>query len=326
MKTIKGGNQPDLIRTNNNIREAVQMWLEDWIEAEEIFGKIEDWDTRQVTDMSHLFHSDGYQDDDSLSDGQGNYFNENISKWNVSNVTDMHDMFNEAHKFNQPLNKWDVSNVTDMSRMFEYAYNFNQPLDKWDVSNVKYMSGMFSKTSKFNQPLNKWDVSNVGDMNYMFFDAKSFNQPLDKWDVRSLNTEDMFAFAKSFNQDLTSWNVEDYDNFIEKDLMFEYAPMAKVNYPSRGIHERRRIGVDNKRRFNTLLSSARTHLKNNKDDSKSATREKALSVMKDKLKSEASQGEHPWYTKFGGKKKRKTKRRKSLKKKQRKTKRKVVNE
>jgi hypothetical protein len=132
----------------------------------------------------------------------------------------------------------------------------------------------------------------------------------------------MFAFAKSFNQDLTSWNVEDYDNFIEKDLMFEYAPMDKINYPSRGIHERRRIGVDNKRRFNTLLSSARRHLKNNKDDSKSATREKALSVMKEKLKSEAAQGEHPWYTKFGGKKKRKTKRRKSLKKKQRKTKRK----
>ena len=322
MKTIKGGNQPDLIRTNNNIREAVQMWLYDREDAEEIFGHIKDWDTRQVTDMSHLFHGDGYMDDDTLSDGQGNDFNDNISKWNVSNVTDMHEMFCEAEEFNKPINNWDVSNVTDMSRMFEFAYNFNQPLDKWDVSNVESMSGMFSKTSKFNQPLNKWDVSNVGDMSWMFFDAKSFNQPLNKWDVLANNTQDMFAYAKSFNQDLTSWNVEDYDDFIEEDLMFQYAPMDKVNYPSKGIHERRRIGVDNKRRFNTLLSSARRHLKNNKDDSKSATREKALSVMKEKLKSEAAQGEHPWYTKFGGKKKRKTKRRKSLKKKQRKTKRK----
>ena len=35
-----------------------------------------------------------------------------ISNWDVSKVTDMKEMFYNAHSFNQPLNNWDVSNVS----------------------------------------------------------------------------------------------------------------------------------------------------------------------------------------------------------------------
>ena len=59
------------------------------------------------------------------------------------------------------INTWDVSNVTDMSDMFKNAINFNQPLNNWDVSNVAAMSSMFFGARNFNQPLNNWDVSNV---------------------------------------------------------------------------------------------------------------------------------------------------------------------
>ena len=58
-------------------------------------------------------------------------------------------MFQEASSFNQPLNKWNVSNVTDMDDMFLKASSFNQPLNKWDVSNVTTMDDMFE--SKFFQ-------------------------------------------------------------------------------------------------------------------------------------------------------------------------------
>ena len=34
------------------------------------------------------------------------------------------------------INNWDVSNVTDMSEMFQNATSFNQPLNNWNVSNV----------------------------------------------------------------------------------------------------------------------------------------------------------------------------------------------
>ena len=76
------------------------------------------------------------------------------------------------------ISNWDVSNVTDMAWMFDDAHSFNQPLNNWNVSNVKYMGEMFFEATSFNQPLNNWNVSNVEDMENMFRDATSFNQPL----------------------------------------------------------------------------------------------------------------------------------------------------
>ena len=81
------------------------------------------------------------------------------------------------------ISHWDVSNVTDMSSLFENAgtkrtTSFNQPLNNWNVSNVTNMESMFSSARSFNQPLNNWNVSNVWRKERMFRDATSFNQPL----------------------------------------------------------------------------------------------------------------------------------------------------
>ena len=54
-------------------------------------------------------------------------------------------MFFGASSFNQQLNKWDVSNVEDMNAMFAYTTSFNQPLNKWDVSSVTSMYRMFER-------------------------------------------------------------------------------------------------------------------------------------------------------------------------------------
>ena len=59
-----------------------------------------------------------------------------ISNWDVSKVTNMGWMFENASSFNQPLNNWNVSNVTNMQEMFREAVSFNQPLNKWNVSNA----------------------------------------------------------------------------------------------------------------------------------------------------------------------------------------------
>ena len=40
-----------------------------------------------------------------------NTLNEDISLWDVFNVTYMNSMFSNATSFNQPLNNWVVSNV-----------------------------------------------------------------------------------------------------------------------------------------------------------------------------------------------------------------------
>ena len=85
------------------------------------------------------------------------------------------------------LSKWDVSDVTDMSYMFYKAKHFDGDLSKWDVSNVKSMFHMFSDATCFDGNIIRWDVSKVEDVRWMFNDAKSFNQDISKWDLSNAN-------------------------------------------------------------------------------------------------------------------------------------------
>ena len=59
---------------------------------------------------------------------------------NLSGVTDMRYMFNDAADFNGDLSGWDVSNVNDMNGMLHNAINFNGNLSGWDVSGVTIMN------------------------------------------------------------------------------------------------------------------------------------------------------------------------------------------
>ena len=47
--------------------------------------------------------------------------------------------------FNQYISNWDVSNVTNMRDMFYGCKSFNQDLSQWDVSKVKDNKGIFNK-------------------------------------------------------------------------------------------------------------------------------------------------------------------------------------
>ena len=106
----------------------------------------------------------------------------------LSEVTDMSDMFTDATAFNGDLSDWDVSKVTGMTSMFDGATSFNQPLNDWDVSQVIGMNGMFSDATSFNQPLSSWDVSQVIGMGGMFSGATSFDQNLGNWYVVPADT------------------------------------------------------------------------------------------------------------------------------------------
>jgi surface protein len=126
-------------------------------------------------------------------------FNADISNWNVSNVTNMAGIFNNATSFNQPLN-WNVSNVTNMLSMFTSATNFNQDIGSWNVSNVTNMAYMFYGATNFNQNIGSWNVSNVTIMAYMFQLTTNFNQNIGNWDVRNVtNFTDFMAGKTSAN-------------------------------------------------------------------------------------------------------------------------------
>ena len=90
-----------------------------------------------------------------------NTFTQDIKSWDVSNVTNMQQMFNGAENFNHNISSWDVSSVINMTQMFRVALSFNQDISNWDVSNVQQMTAMFSVAESFNQDLSSWDVTNV---------------------------------------------------------------------------------------------------------------------------------------------------------------------
>ncbi|MCH5717868.1 BspA family leucine-rich repeat surface protein [Niabella hibiscisoli] len=171
------------------------------------------WNVSQVTNMREMFRGDVV-------------FNQPLNNWNVGNVTDMSGMFFQAAAFNQPLDNWDVGKVTSMVNLFYQATSFNQNINSWNVSNVTNMTSMFQLTN-FNQPLNNWNVSKVTIMFSMFSANSSFNQPLNNWDVSNvINLSNMFSFASSFNQPLNNWDVS---NVTHMQSMFANA--SSFNQP-----------------------------------------------------------------------------------------------
>merc|ERR1712222_258740 len=126
-------------------------------------------------------------------------FNQDLSKWDVSAVTNMGSMFSGTSSFNQDFSKWDVSGVTHMGSMFQGASAFNQDLSKWDVPAVTYMEtymgSMFYGASAFNQDLSNWDVSAVTNMAYMFHRASAFKRELCgvAWVNSKADKTDMFT-------------------------------------------------------------------------------------------------------------------------------------
>ena len=57
--------------------------------------------------------------------------------------------------------EWDVSQVTDMSNLFLSKAEVNANISAWDVSSVTNMGYMFNGASKFNQDIGSWNTSQV---------------------------------------------------------------------------------------------------------------------------------------------------------------------
>ena len=130
---------------------------------------------------------------------------DSISHWDTRNVTDMSDMFHDARKFNQPISNFDTSNVTGMAHMFAGAWEFNQPVSNFDTRNVTDMSGMFADASVFNQPISNFDTRNVTDMSGMFYDAYKFNQSVSSFDTSKVTDMSQMFYASPFNQPVSNF-------------------------------------------------------------------------------------------------------------------------
>jgi prepilin-type N-terminal cleavage/methylation domain-containing protein len=131
--------------------------------------------TSGITDMSYMF------------DWGATEFNDDISHWDTSNVTNMLAMFDRASAFNQDIGSWDTGEVTNMMSMFDRASAFNQDIGSWDTSKVTDMLAMFNRASAFNQDLSGWDVDKV-------IQSTGFSQYANAWTLPKPNFNSTFSF------------------------------------------------------------------------------------------------------------------------------------
>ena len=148
-------------------------------------------------------------------------FNQDIEYWNVSNVTSMNSMFENATAFNNggssTISNWSAPLCTTFAGMFVSATSFNQPLTNLvKTSNVSTaMNIMFENATAFNQNIGGWDVSKVTTMSNMFYKAINFNNgdsdQINDWQAPLCTTfAGMFHLAYSFNQPLTNLVKKSY--------------------------------------------------------------------------------------------------------------------
>ena len=134
-----------------------------------------------------------------------------IGDLDVSNVTNMSELFKGCKNFNDDLSKWDVSQVTNMAQMFMGCKNFEgKGLSNWKekVSNVTNMNGLFLGCNKFNEEISKWNVEKVDDMSYMFGGCLIFDRDISHWNVSKVtNMSNLFKSCELFNNNLSSWDV-----------------------------------------------------------------------------------------------------------------------
>ena len=139
--------------------EAADLWHEDRETAFARYGPMSDWDVSDITSMQDLF---GFRVNRP-------HFNEDLSRWNVSRVTDMSFAFFGATAFTGAgIGCWDVSSVTQMYGMFYGAAAFNAPIGDWDVSSVFTMRDMLNGATSFNQRLGGQWATSTASKEWMF--------------------------------------------------------------------------------------------------------------------------------------------------------------
>ncbi|MCP5010552.1 MAG: BspA family leucine-rich repeat surface protein, partial [Aestuariibacter sp.] len=151
---------------------------------------------------------------DNNGDGSGFpriYFNDGgdkkklltIEQWGTGTWSSMEKAFYGCSNLTvQAADAPDLSGVTNMSRMFQDASAFNQDIGSWDTSSVTKMIAMFQNAVAFDQDIGSWDTSSVTQMDAMFtgvtLSTENYDALLTGWNAQTLQSGVSFDGGNSF--------------------------------------------------------------------------------------------------------------------------------
>ena len=213
------------------------------------------WDTSKVTDMSYMFkmHEGAPAYNRALL---GNFI-ENFNVSAVTTMKRMFEHFGDGYhgerqriprEFlwdNTPpmdLSRWELSSLTNMHSMFYRATtvsSFLHGAKDWDVRKVEDMSNMFQWSACGTLiDLSGWKTTSLRNMDNMFRDFPKWSGTcsanLSGWDLRSMTSLDgVFYNSKWTVLDLTGWNTS---NIVSMAEMFKNAHIAPGSLETLNVH------------------------------------------------------------------------------------------
>ncbi len=159
---------------------------------------VKNWVTSSVTDMSWTFSyslraSDMWRYNANRISGRRRLrtpvpgtsaCNPDVSKWDVSALTNANSMFAGAARFDGDVSRWDTRRLQSAESMFSGASSFRSDIARWNTRNVETMDSMFRNARAFTADISTWDTSKVRTMAGMFYNASAFTADISTWDTR----------------------------------------------------------------------------------------------------------------------------------------------
>ena len=204
---------------------------------------LSNFDTSQVMNMSHMFHSmsnltalnlsnfDTSQvtDMNNMFDGMSILTSLNLSNFDTSKVTNMQGMFWAMHNLTTlNLSSFNTSKVTDMSFMFTGMSSLTTlNLSHFDTSQVTDMRGMFHGVEKLTTlNLSSFNTSKVIDMSSMF--GNMYN--LTSLDLSNFDTSNVWSMSDMFSGmiNVTTLDLSNFDTSKVTNMRYMFSYMYKL--------------------------------------------------------------------------------------------------
>ena len=178
---------------------------------------LSNFDTSEVTDMHNMFY------------GTSNLTTLNVSNFDTSKVTDMGLMFyGMSNLTTLDLSNFDTSKVTNMGNMFSSMTNLTSlNLSSFNTSKVTDMGFMFYGIPNLTSlDLSNFDTSKTTKMSFMFYGMRK----LTALNLSSFNTSQVTDMSGMFSSmpSLTSLNLSHFDTSKVTDMHFMFRDTSNL--------------------------------------------------------------------------------------------------